>query len=151
MESTTPQGSGSQPGVAGELKQDAQKLTAAAGERLSGEAEARKGEVASQARSVSTALENAAGELQGSDTPDWLRSALQQGAQTLQRLADSVERKNARELLDDIQQVGREHPGAFLGACALAGFAAARVLRQAALRRPPERRRPSAGLPITPP
>ena len=42
---------------------------------------------------------------------------------------DSVENKNPRELLDDFNALGRDHPGAFLGACALAGFAVARVFK----------------------
>jgi hypothetical protein len=122
-------GAGSSAGLGDELKQDAAKLGNVAGERLSSEAESHKGEIASQARSVSSALEKAAGELGGQETPDWLRSSLQQGAETLQRLADSVENKNPRELLDDFNALGRDHPGAFLGACALAGFAVARVFK----------------------
>lgn len=120
---------GSPGGLGDELRQDAAKLSDVASERLSSEAEVHKGEIASQARSVSNALEKAAGELGGQDTSDWLRSSLRQGADTLQRLADSVENKNVRELLDDLNALGREHPGAFLGACALAGFAVARVFK----------------------
>jgi hypothetical protein len=119
-------------GVGNELKQDAGRLGGAAADRLSSEAEAHKGEIASQARSVSGALQKAAGELGGGDSPDWLRSSLRQGADTLQRLADSIEHKNPRELLDDLNALGRDHPGAFLGACAVAGFAAARVFKAGA-------------------
>lgn len=129
MDTTNATGADAPAGLGDELKQDAAKLGNVAGERLSSEAEAHKGEVASQARNVSNALEKAAGELGGEDTPDWLRSSLRQGAETLQRLADSVENKNPRELLDDLNTLGREHPGAFLGACAVAGFAIARVFK----------------------
>jgi hypothetical protein len=124
--------SDSPSGLGSELKQDAQKLGSVAGDRLTQEADSRKGVIASQARSVSGALEKAADELGGQDTPDWLRSSLQQGAQTLQRLADSVERKDPRQLLNDMNDLGRQHPGAFLGACAVAGFAMARVFKAGA-------------------
>lgn len=129
MQTANSPGSDNPGGLGSELKQDAQKLGGVAGERLTKEAETHKGEIASQARSVSGALEKAAGELSGEDTPDWLRSSLRQGAETLQRLADTVERKNPGELVDDLNTLGREHPGAFLGACAVAGFAVARVFK----------------------
>jgi hypothetical protein len=129
METASATGSTDPGGLGGELKQDAQKLGSVAGERLTQEADSRKGAIATQARSVSQALEKAAGELGGQDTPDWLRSSLQNGAQTLQRLADRVENRDPRELLNDLNTLGRQHPGAFLGACALAGFAVARVFK----------------------
>lgn len=118
-------------GPGNELKQDAASLSNVAGERLRSEAQSHKGNIATQARSVANALEKAAGELGGQETPDWLRSSFRQGAQTLQRLADSVENKDLRELLDEVNALARAHPhpGAFLGACALAGFAVARVLK----------------------
>jgi hypothetical protein len=89
--------------------------------------DARKGTAAEQTRSLSSALDAAASELQ--DSPDWLRSAFQQGAQTLQRFANSVESKDSRELTREVQQLARDHPSTFLAGCALAGFAAARVLK----------------------
>jgi hypothetical protein len=122
---------GSSSNSAGELREelrgDARSLTDAAKERLQAEADNRKGAAATQAKSVSSALDKAAGEL--SDSPEWLRSAFQQGAQTLQRFADTIEQKDARQLTRDVQQLAREHPGTFLAGCAAAGFAAARVLK----------------------
>lgn len=110
-----------------ELRGDAQTVTDTAKQRLFAETDARKGTAAEQAKSLSSALESAAGEL--SQSPDWLRSAFQKGAQSLQRFADTIEQKDSRQLTRDVQQLARQHPGTFLAGCAAAGFAAARVLK----------------------
>jgi hypothetical protein len=117
-------------GLREELRSDAGTITQSAKERLGSEIDARKGIATNQAKSLSSALDKAAGEL--NDSPEWLRSILQQGAQTLQRFADTVEQKDGRELTRDVQRLARENPGMFFGACALAGFAAARVLKAGA-------------------
>lgn len=111
-----------------ELRGDAQKVTHSAKERVQGELDARKGMAAEQAHSLSSALHAAADEL-GSDSPNWLRSAFEQGSQTLQRFAETVEQKDSRQLTRDVQQLAREHPGTFMATCALVGFAAARVFK----------------------
>jgi hypothetical protein len=117
-------------GLREELRSDAGTITQSAKERLGSEIDARKGAATTQAKSISSALDAAAGEL--NDSPEWLRSMLQQGAQTLQRFADTIEQKDGRELTRDVQRLARENPGTFFGACALAGFAAARVLKAGA-------------------
>jgi hypothetical protein len=110
-----------------ELRGDASTVTDATKQRLFSEADARKGGAATQAKSLSGALDAAADEL--ADSPSWLRSAFHQGAQTLNRFADTLENKDSRQLTRDIQKMARDHPGTFLTGCALAGFAAARVLK----------------------
>lgn len=110
-----------------ELRGDAQTVTDSAKQRLYSEADARKGSAAEQAKSLSSALESAAGELQQS--PAWLRSIFEQGAQKLQSFAQTIETKDSRALSRDVQQLARQHPGTFLAGCAAAGFAAARVLK----------------------
>jgi hypothetical protein len=110
-----------------ELRGDAQTVTNTAKQRLLAEADARKGTAADQAKSLSSALETAAGEL--SNSPAWLRSVFEQGAQTLQRFAETIEQKDSRQITRDVQNLARQHPGTFLAGCAAAGFAAARVLK----------------------
>lgn len=117
-----------------ELRGDAQTLTDTAKQKLHSEADARKGAAATQAKSLSSALESAAGEL--NESPQWLRSLFQQGAQTLQRFADTIEQKDSRQLTRDIQQLARNNPGTFLAGCAAAGFAAARVVKAGAQNAP---------------
>lgn len=122
---SAPEGSSN---LGSELRDDAGTLANSAAERLHGEVDARKGNAASQARTLSSALDRASEEL-GQGSPAWLRSAFESASQTVQRLADVVEHKDSRELTHEVQQMARRNPGSFLVACAFAGFAAARVLQ----------------------
>ncbi len=128
MEQPPSQGAGQ---AGNELREDAKQIGSTAASRLHSEVDARKGDAVGQARSVSSAIENAAGQLD-EGAPAWLRSAFQQGAQQIQRLADTLEQKDSRAILSDIQSFARERPGTFLAACAATGFAAARVLKAGA-------------------
>ena len=138
---TTPQNTGQKSGQTGgmaqdaggtanELRDDAQKLGSKAADRIHTEVDSRKSAAVSQAQSVSSAIEKTAGEL--NDGPEWLKSALQKGAQSIQRFADSIEQKDSRQLMNDAQTFARENPGTFLAACAAAGFAAARIFKAGA-------------------
>lgn len=115
-------------GLREELRSDAQTLTGSAAQRIHSEVNARKGDAADQAKSISTALDKAADGL-GENGPTWLKSAIQQAAQKVQQLADGIEHKDSRQLTRDVQQLARQNPGTFLATCALAGFAAARVFK----------------------
>ena len=114
-------------GGASELRSDAQQITNTAANRVHSEVDARKGAAAQQAKSVSSALERAGGELDAA--PAWLKSAFEQGAQQIQRFADAIEQKDSRELVGQVETFARERPGAFLLGCAAAGFAAARIFK----------------------
>jgi len=114
--------------AAGELRSDAQHLTSRAANRIHSEVDARKGNAAQQAKSVSNAIQTAAGQLDES-APTWLKSAFQQGAEQIQRFADTIERKDSRQILNEVQKFARDRPALFLGACAAAGFAAARIFK----------------------
>jgi hypothetical protein len=115
-------------GTASELKSDARQLSSKAADRLHTEVDARKDTAVTQAQSVSSAVRQAADGLD-EGAPEWLRSAFQQGADQIQRFAQSLEQKDSRQLLNDVQSFARERPALFLGAAAAAGFAAARVLK----------------------
>jgi hypothetical protein len=125
------QESGSSSGTGEQLKTDAKQLGATASNRLHSELDARKGTAATQARSVSSAIGQAAEGLDDG-APQWLRSAFQQGAQQVQRFADSLEQKDSRQILSDVQDLARNNPGAFIAGCAALGFAAARILKAGA-------------------
>jgi ElaB/YqjD/DUF883 family membrane-anchored ribosome-binding protein len=118
-------------GAGSELRANAQQLGSTAASRLHSEVDARKETAVNQAQSVSAAIGQAAEGL-GEDTPDWLKSAFRQGAQQIQRLADTIEQKDSRQLMSDAQSFARNNPGTFLAACAAVGFAAARVLKAGA-------------------
>lgn len=118
----------SEPGLTSELRSDAQELGSTAKNRIRGEIDARKSTAASQARSASSAIERAASELD-EGSPEWLRSAFQQGARQIQRFADTLEQKDSREILNDVRSFARDNPTTFLAGCAAAGFAAARLFK----------------------
>ncbi|QOT73981.1 hypothetical protein H5V43_17690 [Sphingobium fuliginis] len=112
-----------------ELRNDAENLTSAATDRLHEEVDARKSPLVDQAKSVSAALDRAAGELGEGAMPSWIRSTLEQGAQQMRRLAETIEQKDSRELAGSIRHLARDNPVTFLTACAAAGFAASRIFR----------------------
>lgn len=120
--------SDSNGGLREELRGDAESLGATAKQRIHRELDTRKGAAVEQARSLSSALGSAADQI-GPDQPSWLRSAFEQGAQTLQRLAETVEQKDTRQLGEEVRRLANQSPGTFLAGCALAGFAAARVFK----------------------
>lgn len=115
-------------GTGSELASDAKQLSNSAADRIHSEVNARKSGAAEQARSVSTAIQHAAGDLD-QNAPSWLKSAFQQGAQQVQRFADALENKDSRELVNEVQDFARDRPALFLSACAAAGFAAARIFK----------------------
>lgn len=115
-------------GAATELRQDAQQLGSTAANRLHSEVDARKGAAVSQAQSVSSAISQTAEGL-GPDSPEWLKSALRQGAQQIQQFVDTIEQKDSRQMVSEAQNFARNNPGTFLAVCAAVGFAAARVLK----------------------
>lgn len=115
-------------GATSELRADAKDLGSKAASRLHSEVDNRKGAAVSQAQSVSSAIEKTADSLDDS-APQWLKSAFQQGATKIQQFADTIDQKDSREILSEVQSFARERPGLFLGACAAAGFAAARIFK----------------------
>lgn len=127
-QSSSQAGGGTQGDTGSELRSDAKQLGRSAADRIHSEVDARKSTAADQASAVSSAIERAAGELDPS-SPDWLKSALQQGAQKIQTFADTIQHKDSRELMSEAQGFARNNPGTFLAACAAAGFAAARILK----------------------
>ncbi len=115
-------------GVGSELLSDAKDVGTSAANRLYSEVDARKGDAATQAKSVSSAIGQAAGGLDP-NAPAWLKSAFEQGAQQVQKFAETLEQKDSRQLVNDVSDFARNSPGTFLSACAAAGFAAARVFK----------------------
>ena len=114
-------------GTAASLKDDARQLKDTAKARLADEADSRKGQVAQGMKQVSSALDAARSDLDDSDTPDWLKSGLRRVASSVSSFADELESKDSGQLASDVRSFARDRPSIFLGACAAAGFAAARV------------------------
>jgi hypothetical protein len=53
-------------------------------------------------------------------------------ADGLGRMSEGLRQRSVTELADDMRLMARRHPGAFMAAAALAGFAAARFMRSSA-------------------
>lgn len=118
----------SNQGVGQELLADAKGVGATAVNRLHSEVDNRKGEAATQVKSISSAIDRAADGLDG-DAPAWLKSAFTQGAQQVQKFADALENKDSRQIVNDVSDFARKSPMTFLAACAAAGFAASRIFQ----------------------
>ena len=127
-----PSDTGAMPGTAsdlkGELSSDAQRVGNSAASRIHSELDNRKGAAASQVKSVSSAIDKAAGELD-ENVPQWLRNSLQQGAEQVRRFADTLEQKDSREIVEQVRSLARDNPGTFIAGCAALGFAAARIFK----------------------
>lgn len=120
--------SDTEQGVGKELISDAKGVGTTAVNRLHSEVDARKDEAATQAKSVSSAIEQAASGLDA-NAPTWLKTAFEQGAQQVQKFAETLEQKDSRQLVNQVSDFARSSPGTFLAACAAAGFAAARIFK----------------------
>jgi ElaB/YqjD/DUF883 family membrane-anchored ribosome-binding protein len=118
-------------GVRDELVTGAKGVGASAVNRLHSEVVARKGDAVEQVKSVSSTIERAVSDLDDS-APSWLKSALEQGSQHLQKLADTIEQNDSRQIVDQVNQFARNSPATFLASCAAAGFAAARIFKAGA-------------------
>lgn len=115
-------------GVGSELLSGAKGVSSSAVDRLHTEVDARKDGAATQAKSVSSAIQQAAGGLDN-NAPVWLKSAFEQGAQQVQKFAEALEQKDSRQLVTEVSDFAQGSPGTFLTACAAAGFAAARIFK----------------------
>lgn len=116
--------------VANELKGDAARLKGDVAARARQEAESRMSQAAQLAGSASSALDTAARDLRDNpDAPDWMASALQQAARSIQGLASHVEGRSIDQIGEEVAGFARRNPGTFLAASAALGFAASRVLR----------------------
>ena len=118
-------------GIGQELKQDTKSIGSAAVNRLHSEVDSRKSDGISQIQEVSSALKKTADEL-GDNSPNWLKSAIEQGADQITRFASTLEQKDSRELADDVRMFAQQSPGTFLAACTALGFAASRVFKAGA-------------------
>jgi hypothetical protein len=122
--------SGETAAVADELKGDAARLKGDVAARARREAESRKSQAAQLAGSASSALDTAARDLrENPDAPDWMASALQQAARSIDNLARHVEGRSIDQIGREVAGLARRNPGTFLAASAALGFAASWVLR----------------------
>jgi ElaB/YqjD/DUF883 family membrane-anchored ribosome-binding protein len=111
-----------------EVLSEAKSLGETAVDRVHSELDSRKGDAAAQVKSVSSAIGSAADQLDPA-APQWLKSALEQGASQIQAFAATLEQNDSRELANSVGEFARRAPFTFLAACAAVGFGTARVLK----------------------
>lgn len=111
-----------------EIKQDTKSIGSAAANRIHSEVDSRKEGGISQIQEVSSALKKTAAEL-GDNSPNWLKSAIEQGADQITKFASTLEQKDSRQLASDVRLFAQQSPGTFLAACTAAGFAASRIFK----------------------
>jgi hypothetical protein len=117
-------------GIKQELASDAKDIGKAAQERLGAKASEGKEQATQAARSTSTALNKAVEQLRQEDgVPDWLTSGIEKAAREIERFAGNLEGKDMQSLGREVTNFARRSPISFLAAAAIAGFAAARILR----------------------
>lgn len=114
-----------------ELKHDGKSIGSAAVNRLHSEVDSRKDDGISQIQEVSLALKKTADGL-GDNAPNWLKTAIEQGAEQVTKFAGTLEQKDSRQMVNDVRQFAQNSPGTFLAACAAAGFAASRIFKAGA-------------------
>lgn len=96
-------------------------------------AETNKSRIAEQAAAFSGALGKAAAELEQSDQGTMARYA-RDVAHGIDDMSTALRERGVDELMQTVQDFARRQPAAFLGAAALAGFAAGRFAKASARR-----------------
>ena len=117
--------------VAHQAKEEISRGASKAKEKLAhgaeSTAEATKNSAAGRIEGVSQALDRLADEFRQNDET-WLGDQVSTLSSTVRRASDTLRRKHAREMLDDVRGLSR-HPVAFLGGAFIVGLAAGRFLK----------------------
>jgi hypothetical protein len=119
--------------TAHEIAEQARAQLGQAADKVKGMASEQKDFLAGQLESVATAVSRVADELSTEEAASagYARSI----ADGMRRFSDTVRTRNVDELVHLAEDFGRRQPVAFMGAAALAGFAASRFLFASASRR----------------
>ena len=89
--------------------------------------EDRKAAGSERVKDIAGAIRRAADELEGELPP--AATFIRRAADEIDAMADSVQRRDVRQLIGDVQSFARRQPAAFLGATVLGGFAILRLLK----------------------
>ena len=114
---------------ASELGAAAKKLSGDATEKIEDAANERKSMGANYIGSIAQAVDRAAGEF---DTAvPQAASYMRQASHQIQDFADSIDGRDVRELVGEVQDFARKQPTLFFGGAVILGFAALRFLKSA--------------------
>lgn len=133
---------GNDQSTLGSLKEQAGEKVSQVADTLKQEAARReegiRGSLSTQADQLASALRSAKSEI---DPDSSIGRMFDYAADSVGSLAQNLKAADATDLVHGVRDFARERPGAFLGLCALGGFAAARFLLASA----PEGGRQGAG------
>jgi hypothetical protein len=115
------------------LADEAKGQIAATTDKVKGMAEHQKEALVHELDGVATAVSKVAGELENEQASSaaYARTI----ADGVQRFSEMMRTKSVDDLIAMAQDLGRRQPAAFIGAAAIAGFAASRFLKASAERR----------------
>lgn len=124
-----------------EMKSKAKEVFAKARESAKHRADDCVNATGGKIRNLEQASAKAREEMQGNQ-PDFLITGMELLTDRIASVADYFDHKDSRDIADDVSGLVRRHPGATLGALAVAGFCAGRFLKAG---HPEEESHPSAG------
>ncbi|MFW5740188.1 MAG: hypothetical protein ACOC1F_07465 [Myxococcota bacterium] len=130
-----------------QAKRDAREVKHALSERASKEAQWKTDAVARETKTLAHAMQRAAEEAEREES-SFLTGPLSQIAAYCDELSESVEGKDPREILSDVEDFGRREPAAFFGAAVAVGFLTTRFMRAGA--QPPQEEEPEQFEPSEP-
>lgn len=113
-----------------EAKSEFDKVRNEAGSFVEGQ----KNYAADQMEGIASAFDRIGGELQSGEA-SWAGRYARDAAHRLEDIARKTRNSSLNELVGDVEQFGRQRPGAFLATAALLGFAASRFLTASSQRR----------------
>lgn len=99
-------------------------------------AEGQKNYAADQLSGIASVFERVGNEMRSGEQP-WAGRYAGDIAQRIEGFADRARHSSFNEIVGDVEQFGRQRPGAFLATAALLGFAASRFLSASSSRRRP--------------
>ena len=105
----------------------AKTMASDAGDKMNDAFEGQKAAGAKKVKGISDAIRRAADELEGEMPP--AATYIRRAADEIDVLTDAVQRRDVRQILNDVQGFARRQPAAFLGATVLGGFAIMRLLK----------------------
>ena len=125
---------------AGELKQQAKETAHDVRQRARSAVDQQKHAAVGQVEGIAHALRTASDELRDQGQP-MVAEYSRYAAEGLESMAQSLDRREVGEFVENIEQFARERPVAFIGGAMVAGFALARFMKSSSARhnRPSER------------
>ena len=133
---------------AGELKQQAKETAHDVRQRARSAVDEQKHVAVGRVEGIAHALRTASDELRDQGQP-MVAEYSRYAAEGLESMAQSLDRREVGDFVENIEQFARERPVAFLGGAMVAGFALARFMKSSSARRDPRGDRSQEPRPAT--